>query len=472
MTSHLQNAAHSADENRHFGVTIQTGRFGSQAAKGVIVQPLPGLALFYGWLGARLALHPPQHACSAAFNNLALPPLPNTHASFTITGPSSTTTHINTIPLPPLPASCGRRGSRPASDDLDTLLLESANGSPCPSTHSHVQPHPHAHGSHSSSSQHAQSSLEWSWERGGMLDVSGGHHGGHGTPQRAGSADTRQGEQGEFSLFAPSLKRGGAAAFFAPGWSWESTQDAPGFTWESWFTSERSLWTGVHAGEPRIAVPAAPPNRPGEPPCAHGPFVPVASFFAHAAPPDSRAVPLHTTFCPGVGRASEVAEGRGTEIRRHCRRAACTPRSLHPTRIRPLPGTAYSAQLSLPLPGKVSAPDFFPVAPALQMPAADARRRSEQEAHRDGVGLGLGEPDARRTVPNDDNSEIIPIPKPKGKFNIQEAMGLADDQREFTKLQAGVHVLAVEAKIDFDEPWSRQEPSTVAKLLRVSEQSV
>ncbi|KAJ7839829.1 hypothetical protein B0H14DRAFT_3458479 [Mycena olivaceomarginata] len=76
----------------------------------------------------------------------------------------------------------------------------------------------------------------------------------------------------------------------------------------------------------------------------------------------------------------------------------------------------------------------------------------------------------RQTVPNDDNSEIIPIPKPKGKFNIQEAMGLADDQREFTKLQAGVNVLAVEAKIDFDEPWSRQEPSTVAKLLRVSEQ--
>ncbi|KAJ7886164.1 glycosyl hydrolase family 85-domain-containing protein [Mycena olivaceomarginata] len=94
-----------------------------------------------------------------------------------------------------------------------------------------------------------------------------------------------------------------STAFFAPGWSWESTQDAPGFTWESWFTSERTLWTGARAGEPRVAVPAAPPNRPGEPPCAHGPFAPVASFFAHAAPPDPRAVPLHTTFCPGVGRA-------------------------------------------------------------------------------------------------------------------------------------------------------------------------
>ncbi|KAF8146843.1 hypothetical protein K438DRAFT_1990128 [Mycena galopus ATCC 62051] len=72
-------------------------------------------------------------------------------------------------------------------------------------------------------------------------------------------------------------------------------------------------------------------------------------------------------------------------------------------------------------------------------------------------------------VPNDDNSEIISIPKLKGKFNIQEAMGLTDDQREFTKLQAGIHVLTVEGKIDFDEPWSKQEPSTVAKLLCVSE---
>ncbi|KAF8205731.1 hypothetical protein K438DRAFT_2014595 [Mycena galopus ATCC 62051] len=74
-----------------------------------------------------------------------------------------------------------------------------------------------------------------------------------------------------------------------------------------------------------------------------------------------------------------------------------------------------------------------------------------------------------QTVPNDDNSEIISIPKPKGKFNIQEAMGLADDQHEFTKLQAGVHVLTVEGKIDFNKPWSKQEPSTVAKVLRVSE---
>ncbi|KAF7331027.1 Glycoside hydrolase family 85 protein [Mycena venus] len=93
-----------------------------------------------------------------------------------------------------------------------------------------------------------------------------------------------------------------STAFFAPGWTWENTQDAPGFTWESWFADERRLWAGPRAGE-HVTVPHAPPNRPGEPPCTHGPFAPVASFFAHAPPPDPRAVPLHTTFCPGVGRA-------------------------------------------------------------------------------------------------------------------------------------------------------------------------
>ncbi|KAJ7804172.1 hypothetical protein B0H14DRAFT_3775544 [Mycena olivaceomarginata] len=396
-------------------------------------------------------------------------------------GSMSTTTHINTIPLPPLPASRGRRGeeathplppplranpkpiaaplsanpctatgSRPASDDLDTLLLESANGSPCPSTHSHVQPHPHAHGSHSSLSQHAQSSLEWSWERGGTLDVSGGNHGGHGTPQRAGSADTRRGERGEFSLFAPSSKRGGAAAFFAPGWSWESTQDAPSFTWESWFTSERSLWTGVHAGEPRIAVPAVPPNRPGEPPCAHGPFAPVASFFAHAAPPDSRAVPLHMMFCPGVGRASEAAEGRGEQHALHG--------SLHPTRIRPLPGTAYSAQLSLPLPGKVSAPDFFPVAPALQTPAADARRRSEREAHRDGVGLGLGEPDARRVRQRRQRShaQTQPISRPNSGSARSIGIGVASEFDAMHDLNGTLASLYLDRKRDQERERERE----------------
>ncbi|KAJ7887067.1 hypothetical protein B0H14DRAFT_2563023 [Mycena olivaceomarginata] len=505
MTSHLQNAARSTDENRYFGVTIQTGHFGSQAAKGVMwarrdhpveyPSPLPGLALFYGWLGARLALHPPQHVHSAAFNNLALPPLPNTHASSTITSPAGgqgkavliCITRVNEGGMVVGEMGKGMEGERERAEEGEGgweggsmsrrlaicvptrvgCLALSVSFSPfslwCFFGKYH---HPHQYYSAASSSglpwaQRQSPSLRrprhppprererlpvplyplacatpppcarlalviepacakqpgmelgagrdarclWRKPRGARDAAAGGERryaaGGAGGVQPVCAvivcaavfgADKDRGRDG-------SRKRGGAAAFFAPGWSWESTQDAPSFTWESWFTSERSLWTGVHAGEPRIAVPAVPPNRPGEPPCAHGPFAPVASFFAHAAPPDSRAVPLHMMFCPGVGRASEAAEGRGTERRRHCRRAACTPRSLHPTRIRPLPGTAYSAQLSLPLPGKVSAPDFFLVAPALQTPAADARRRSEREAHRDGVGLGLGEPDARRTQP-------------------------------------------------------------------------
>ncbi|KAJ7057146.1 glycoside hydrolase family 85 protein [Mycena amicta] len=92
-----------------------------------------------------------------------------------------------------------------------------------------------------------------------------------------------------------------STAFFAPGWTWESTQDAPTFTWETWFADERKLWAGPRAGE-LVVLPSAPPNRPGEPPCTHGPFVPVLSFFEHRAPPDPLRVPLHVTFCPGVGR--------------------------------------------------------------------------------------------------------------------------------------------------------------------------
>ncbi|KAJ7476940.1 glycosyl hydrolase family 85-domain-containing protein [Mycena galericulata] len=93
-----------------------------------------------------------------------------------------------------------------------------------------------------------------------------------------------------------------STAFFGQGWTWESTQDAPGFSWESWFADDRRLWAGPRVGE-RVLVPDASPNRAGEPPCSHGSFVPVASFFEHRTPPDPRAVPLHTTFCPGVGRA-------------------------------------------------------------------------------------------------------------------------------------------------------------------------
>ncbi|KAJ7667092.1 glycosyl hydrolase family 85-domain-containing protein [Mycena rosella] len=107
---------------------------------------------------------------------------------------------------------------------------------------------------------------------------------------------------GAYKALAHIAAAGLSTAFFGQGWTWENTQDASGFTWESWFADDRRLWAGPRAGE-RVAVPAAPPNRAGEPPCAHGPFAPVASFFARRAPPDPRALPLHTTFCPGAGRA-------------------------------------------------------------------------------------------------------------------------------------------------------------------------
>ncbi|KAJ7937870.1 hypothetical protein B0H13DRAFT_1852169 [Mycena leptocephala] len=68
------------------------------------------------------------------------------------------------------------------------------------------------------------------------------------------------------------------------------------------------------------------------------------------------------------------------------------------------------------------------------------------------------------------NTAIVPIPKPKGKFNIQSAMGLSDNRALFTQLQAGIHGLALEAKIDFGLNWSHQEPSVVAKVLRVAEE--
>ncbi|KAF7292815.1 Glycoside hydrolase family 85 protein [Mycena indigotica] len=92
-----------------------------------------------------------------------------------------------------------------------------------------------------------------------------------------------------------------STAFFAPGWTWENTQDAPSFTWESWFTDERKLWTGLRSGE-IVVLPTMPSNRPGEPACTHGPFIPIASFFEQRAPPDPLHIPFHSTFSPGVGR--------------------------------------------------------------------------------------------------------------------------------------------------------------------------
>ncbi|KAJ6469276.1 hypothetical protein C8R45DRAFT_937683 [Mycena sanguinolenta] len=63
-----------------------------------------------------------------------------------------------------------------------------------------------------------------------------------------------------------------------------------------------------------------------------------------------------------------------------------------------------------------------------------------------------------------------PPPPPRGKFNIQSAMGLEDDRALFVELQAGIHVLAHEAKVDFDSNWSQQDHSTIAKITRVAEQ--
>ncbi|KAK7013516.1 hypothetical protein R3P38DRAFT_3576054 [Favolaschia claudopus] len=75
----------------------------------------------------------------------------------------------------------------------------------------------------------------------------------------------------------------------------------------------------------------------------------------------------------------------------------------------------------------------------------------------------------RRNEPTTNDEDITAIPKPKErKFNIKSAMGLEDNQRLFTELQALIRTVAIEAKIDFDLPWKDQEPSDVAKVLRVA----
>ncbi|KAJ7612410.1 hypothetical protein DFH06DRAFT_1345152 [Mycena polygramma] len=66
------------------------------------------------------------------------------------------------------------------------------------------------------------------------------------------------------------------------------------------------------------------------------------------------------------------------------------------------------------------------------------------------------------------NENIVPIPKPRGKFNIQSAMKLDGNRNLFTELQAGIHALAHEAKINFKLPWSQQNLDTVSKIVRVA----
>ncbi|KAJ7215161.1 hypothetical protein C8J57DRAFT_1732606 [Mycena rebaudengoi] len=64
--------------------------------------------------------------------------------------------------------------------------------------------------------------------------------------------------------------------------------------------------------------------------------------------------------------------------------------------------------------------------------------------------------------------EITLLAKPKGRFRIQTAMGLDDNRKLFTELQAGIHALAIEAKVDFDLAWSEQDPAVIVKVLRVA----
>ncbi|KAJ7164104.1 hypothetical protein C8R46DRAFT_1220613 [Mycena filopes] len=76
----------------------------------------------------------------------------------------------------------------------------------------------------------------------------------------------------------------------------------------------------------------------------------------------------------------------------------------------------------------------------------------------------------RQSAPAAESTEIVPIPKPKGRFSIQRAMVLGEDKSEFTRTQAVVHALAIEAKVDFDLPWSQQDNATIAKICRVAEE--
>lgn len=94
-----------------------------------------------------------------------------------------------------------------------------------------------------------------------------------------------------------------SVALFGQGWTWESEQDKPGWNWDAWWAYERTLWVGPAdaADTPVIEDPPAG--------CTHGPFKPLASFFAMQPPPNPRVLPLFTTFSPGVGRAWFV-EGR------------------------------------------------------------------------------------------------------------------------------------------------------------------
>ncbi|KAF8812658.1 glycoside hydrolase family 85 protein [Phlegmacium glaucopus] len=91
-----------------------------------------------------------------------------------------------------------------------------------------------------------------------------------------------------------------SVALFGQAWTWESEQDNPGWTWDTWWAYESKLWVGPVSGT--VKVPEAP-QRPDEPKCVHGPFLPIVSFFPRHAPPEPSQLSFHTTFCPGTGTA-------------------------------------------------------------------------------------------------------------------------------------------------------------------------
>lgn len=173
-----------------------------------------------------------------------------------------------------------------------------------------------------------------------------------------------------------------SVALFGQAWTWESEQDKPGFTWETWWAHERTLWVGPQTAGDVVEVPP-PPSRDGEPECLHGPFVPLSSFFPRRPPPNPRALPFFTSFCPGVGRAWFVGgakvlqtEAGWTDLDKDCSLGDLlwprpTPQWEDDTRKEQLPGASTtlsmddawlggsSLRLSLSIPGSDAEDAFF-----------------------------------------------------------------------------------------------------------------
>ncbi|KAG8900838.1 hypothetical protein FRB99_005743 [Tulasnella sp. 403] len=106
-----------------------------------------------------------------------------------------------------------------------------------------------------------------------------------------------------------------SVALFGQAWTWESKQDSPGRTWSGWWKDEIRYWLGP----PDESTPA-PTDNPSTsslqaalaasaqtilasvglpPPCVHGPFRPMSSFFKHRPIEIQRL--FHTNFSPGIG---------------------------------------------------------------------------------------------------------------------------------------------------------------------------